>query len=261
MQNFKKISLNKAALRAILFVAIFSLAANLGAQSVPPKKILFVGNSYTYFWNLPQNVALLAKNGGVNLYTQQSTAGGVNWGQHMRGEKELKTEQLIKEGDFDIVVLQNHSMAAMDRPDSLMHFGQLFDELIKQTEAETYLYMTWAREWDPYMQSEITKQYLELARKINAKLVPVGLAWQRARELRPGFPLYDEDRSHPSPLGTYLTACVFYRVFTGKSPVGLSERLVSEDKSGEKLYVNIQSKENALFCQKVVDDIFSKWEY
>ncbi len=247
--------------KCILWIGAVLLIGSLSAQSTAPKRILFVGNSYTYFWNLPQHVALLAKEGGVDLHTQQSTAGGVNWGQHLRGEKELKTQELIKEGDFDIVVLQNHSMSAFDRPDSLMHFGHILNELIKQKGAETYLYMTWAREWDPYMQPEIAKQYSELAKKINAKLVPVGLAWQRARALRPGFPLYDEDRSHPSPLGTYLTACMFYRVFTGKSPVGLSERLVFEDKKGEKLYINIQSKENALFCQKVVDDIFTEGNF
>lgn len=233
----------------------------LKAQTSAPKRILFVGNSYTYFWNLPQNVAALAKAGGADIHTQQSTAGGVNWGQHLRGEKDLKTGAIIKEGDFDIVVLQNHSMATIERKDSLRIFGKILDDLARKSGAKTYLYMTWAREWDPYMQEEITNEYMAFGKEIGAKVVPVGLAWQRARELRPGFPLYDEDRSHPSPLGTYLTACVFYRVFTGKSPVGLSERLVSEDKNGEKLYINIQSKENALFCQKVADEIISKWQF
>jgi hypothetical protein len=243
-----------------LWIGLLLITGHLAAQSAAPNKVLFVGNSYTYFWNLPQHVAIMAQEGGVDLHTQQSTAGGVNWGQHIRGEKELQTQAIIQEGDFDIVVLQNHSMAAIDRADSLRYFGKILHELVKKQGGQTYLYMTWAREWDPYMQEEITQAYVDFGKEIGAKVVPVGLAWQRARELRPGFPLYDEDRSHPSPLGTYLTACVFYRAFTGKSPVGLSERLVSEDKNGEKLYINIQSKENALFCQKVAEEIVSNWE-
>jgi hypothetical protein len=247
--------------RAVLLLFSFLLlGSSMIAQSEGPQRILFVGNSYTYFWNLPQHVALMAQEGGVELHTQQSTAGGVNWGQHIRGEKELNTQAIIQEGDFDVVVLQNHSMSTIDRPDSLRYFGKILDGLVKKQGGQTYLYMTWAREWDPYMQEDITRAYVDFGKEIGAKVVPVGLAWQRARELRPGFPLYDEDRSHPSPLGTYLTACVFYKVFTGKSPVGLSERLVSEDKNGEKLYINIQSKENALFCQKVAEEIVSNWE-
>ncbi len=79
-----------------------------------------------------------------------------------------------------------------------------------------------------------------------------------ARQLRPGFPLYEEDRSHPSALGTYLTACVFYGIFTNQSPVGLPQRLTAFDKDGEKIYLTIQSKENALFCQKVAEEIINE---
>ncbi len=231
------------------------------AQQELPKRVLFVGNSYTYFWNLPQNVALLAEDGKVELETQQSTIGGSHWGQHVRGDKELQTMSLIESGNFDAIVLQNHSMSTLDRPDSMMYFGNILNEAAKKNNAKVYLYMTWAREWNPYMQDVITKKYMELGEKINAIVVPVGLAWQRARELRPGFPLYDEDKSHPSPLGTYLTACIFYKVFTGKSPVGLSHRLISKDVNGQKLYINLQSEENALFCQKVADEILSQWKY
>ncbi len=34
--------------------------------------------------------------------------------------------------------------------------------------------------------------------------------------------LYVQDGSHPSPLGTYLAACIAYATVTGQSPVGLS---------------------------------------
>ena len=37
-----------------------------------------------------------------------------------------------------------------------------------------------------------------------------GNAWQRVREERPDYQLYNQDLSHPSPLGTYLAATVIY---------------------------------------------------
>ena len=46
--------------------------------------------------------------------------------------------------------------------------------------------------------------------------VPVGAAWARLQKERPAFDLYDEDGSHPTPIGTYLNALVFHRVLHGK---------------------------------------------
>lgn len=231
----------------------------LSAQSVHPQKVLFVGNSYTYFWNLPQTVQAMAAEKKLQLITRQSTAGGAHWGHHWRGERELETLQVIENGDFDAVVLQNHSLSTIERLDSMQFFGAKLAERIKNKQADIYLYMTWAREWNPYMQEKITEGYRKLAKQLKASIVPVGPAWERARQLRPGFPLYDPDGSHPSAMGTYLTACVFFGVLTQQSPVGLPNRLISQDKDGEKLYLTIQKAEDVAFCQRVAEEILSQW--
>lgn len=241
--------------KIILFTAILALLSAASCWAQTPEKVLFVGNSYTYFWNLPQHVTALAANRKTTITSRQSTSGGTDLGQHWRGDKKLRSLPMIREGEYDAVVLQDFSLQALDAPDSLLIYGQRFDEVIKAAGARTYLYVTWARSWDPYMQAVITEKYAQLAETIGATLVPVGPAWERARELRPDFPLYDSDQSHPSPLGTYLSACVFYGVFTGQSPVGLPKRLTSTDHTGENIYLNIQSAEDVLFCQKVAADI------
>lgn len=230
---------------------------SLQAQPSPPQRVLFVGNSYTYFWNLPQQVQAMAQESDLTLQTQQSTIGGANWGQHWRSDRELQSIPLIKEGNFDAVILQNHSKRTLEAPDSVMYYGQLFSELVKEHDGQVYIYVTWSRQWDPYMQATITQVYTDLAKQVGATLVPVGPAWERALSLRPDLPLYDPDGSHPSPLGAYLSACVFYGVLTGESPVGLPHRLQSLDQDGEKLYLNIQTASDALFCQKVAADILS----
>lgn len=237
-----------------LFVTSICLFCLMVMAQVP-EKVLFVGNSYTYFWNLPQQVAAMAQSRELVIHTQQSTSGGTSLAQHWRGEKKLHSLEIIRAGEYDAVVLQDFSMQALDAPDTLLFYGQKFAQEIKAKGAKVFLYMTWARSWDPYMQAVITKRYEELAQLCDATIVPVGPAWQRARSLRPDIALYDNDQSHPSPLGSYLSACVFYGVFSGQSPVGLSNRLLSTDHAGEKLYLNIQSKEDALFCQKVAADI------
>ncbi len=225
------------------------------AQEIP-KKILFVGNSYTYFWNLPQTVDLMMESDSVTVIdTDHSTAGGANWAQHWRGEKGLQTQERIRKGDYDAVILQNHSMSTIQRADSFQIFGEKLYDLAESTGAEVYLYMTWARAWNPYMQEQITAGYKKFAESTGAHIVPVGPAWQRSSELRPDLALHDPDGSHPNSMGTYLTACVFYTVLTGKSPVGLSHRLIMKDEEGETLYLTIQSPNDALFCQKVAEEV------
>jgi len=140
--------------KTILFYLVVVISTAASAQSEIPEKVLFVGNSYTYFWNLPQTVAQMAIDKGISMATRQSTVGGSNLGQHWRAERGLKSVNLIKEGDFDAVVLQDFSMSAINTPDSLLHYGKLLGDLIKSKGAQAYLYMTWAREWDPYMQAK-----------------------------------------------------------------------------------------------------------
>lgn len=238
---------------AILILLLFLKPSD--AQDTSNTSVLFIGNSYTYFWNLPQSVNAFTKHENLNYTIKQSTAGGANLGEHWRGEKSLSSKDLIKNGQFDVVILQDHSTITIDHPDSLIYYGHKFAEIIKETNGKPYLYMTWSREWDPFMIDSIEYYYEKLGIEIGAEVVPVGLAWKKALHLRPDLPLYDEDMSHPSPLGTYLNACVFYSVLTGRSPIGLPNRLTTKDETGQTLFLNIQSKENALFCQKVAYEV------
>ena len=49
-----------------------------------PQRILFIGNSYTFFWNLPQNLASMAASQNLSIEARQSTASGASLEQHWR---------------------------------------------------------------------------------------------------------------------------------------------------------------------------------
>jgi hypothetical protein len=228
-------------------------------QAVASKKVLFVGNSYTYFWNLPLTVQVMSEKDSIILETRQSTGGGMSLRQHWNHENNLKTKDIIENNKFDIIIIQDHSMQAINKPDSLLYYGRLWGELIRKSGSKVYLYTTWARQNDPQKQQMITDEYNKLAKDIDAVVVPVGQAWEKVRKLRPDIQLFDKDGSHPSPSGTYLSACVFYAVLSGKSPLGLTPRILTKDRNGEKLYLNIQAEDDAKFMQQLVDEmIFSK---
>jgi len=234
-------------------LSLLALATGL-ERKADSEQIFFVGNSYTFFWNLPQTVQAMARSQNRSMEVQQSTASGASLEQHWKGEKGLQTVQRLRSDSFDSLVLQDHSLASLEAPKEMIEYGRLLAQEAQKRKATVFVFMTWARAFDPGMQSAVEAQYEALAKDTGAEVIPVGLAWQRARELRVGFPLYASDQSHPTPLGAYLSACVVYGVLTRRSPVGLPSRLTTQDLHGEKIYLNIQSEEDARFCQEVAEE-------
>ena len=75
-------------------------------------------------------------------------------------------------------------------------------------------------------------------------MAPVGNVWAQVHRLDPLFDLYHADGRHANPVGSYLTACVFYSVLFKTSPQGLPGILHGE---GKKL-VSLDEQQ-ALFLQ------------
>lgn len=236
----------------LLFLFILSCLSG-SAMAQDSLRVLFVGNSYTYFWNLPQTVSTMAENRGVTIVARKSTAGGSTWKQHWKGEKELKSRKIIAQGNWDVVVLQNHSMSTINNPGDFADYGEKFIDLVRESGAIPILYMTWAREFNPLMQKAISEGYKTLGKEHQVYVAPVGEVWAKARTLRPDIRLFDPDSSHPSTIGTYLTACVFFTVLTGEKSNGLPERISTIDKNGEELFYSMMSKEDATFMQELTD--------
>lgn len=244
----------------ITTILIFFLSLTCIAQEKKDTlNILFVGNSYTYFENMPQIVSLISDKTKTKLVTKKSVVGGAKLSEHWLGKKGLKTQELITNGHFDIVVLQEYSMGSIDEPDSLIKYAKLFCELIKENGAKPYLYMTWAREKVPQYQEAINTVYSKVASQNNAVIIPVGLAWKLAMELRPNIKLFDDDGSHPNQLGAFLTACTCVGTILGKVPDNLGTFYSIEDAYGE--YVVLLDQIDPLdvtFITNVSEEITSK---
>jgi hypothetical protein len=182
-------------------------------------KTLFIGNSYTYCNNLPGMLRDLSNAAGKTVDTAAVTSGGKTLTWHWYNPESLET---IAEGGWDFVVLQDQSLRAIEEPEKFRSAASRLAGKIHEVNATPVLYVTWARQHIPEMQDVITETYMRVAREIDAKLAPVGPAWRKALTATPGLSLHVEDRSHPSMLGTYLAACVFYGTLFDETPVGLA---------------------------------------
>lgn len=226
--------------------------AGLSAQQ-DTTRVLFVGNSFTYFYNLPQVVASMGREKGHAIVTRQSTVGGSNLEQHWKGEKGTRTRQLLEEGQWDYVVFNNHSLSPIETPDAFMEYGKKFAALVREKGAEPVFMITWAYRSNPLMQDEITRMYELLCQQTGADCVPCGPLYAKARKERPDLDLFADDK-HPSHNGTYMLGLAFFKYFSGTLTNGMPPRLTTRDIDGEKLYLLFMDPADAGFLQQLVDD-------
>ncbi len=218
-----------------------------------PIRVLFVGNSFTYFFNLPQVVASMAETQGVEIITRQSTVGGSTLEQHWKEEKGTRTRKLLDSLEWDYVVLNNHSLITVNGPDEFIVYSTKFIELIRSKGAKPIIMQTWGYKSNPLLIRPIMEGYARLSEESKTDMVPAGELFLEARKWRPDLELFQDDK-HPSSNGTYMLGLAFFKYFTGLSTKDIPFRLTTTDKDGEKLYLLFMSKEDSDFLQQLVDD-------
>lgn len=180
--------------------------------------ILFVGNSLSYFNDLPGMLAGLLERADIGPVVVESVA-LPNYGLEDHWADGDVSER-IRRGGWDVVVLQQGPSATEGRP-SLLEYSQRFADLMEPTGARPALYMVWPAASRSFDFDGVSDSYATAARQVDGLLFPAGEAWRKAWARSPNLALYGPDGFHPSVLGTYLAALVMYEQLSGKSAIGL----------------------------------------
>lgn len=183
-------------------------------------RLLFIGNSFTHRNDLPGMLTALAvaADPPQEVITERVVVNGASLRLHWNAGTAL---ELIRQGGWDAVVLQEQSTLPIKNRKRYHENVRLFHEAIQAAGSRTLLYHTWARRAVPETQDDLDAAVTEIATELKAGIVPVGVAWRQILNAETGPDLYDKDGSHPSPTGTYLAACVFYATLFGRNPEGL----------------------------------------
>merc|ERR1711936_39488 len=220
------------------------------------KNILFLGNSFTYFNDLPGMVRSLAAAAGFSASVTSKTPGGQTFTGHVSNS--LGT---VNSGDWDVVVLQGQSQ----RPS--FPEGYVYYNIIPETKTIVdtiraknpctipLFFLTWGkRDGDSEncaggnyfctfegIQNRLTDSYTTFA-YVNqpAKVAPAGEAF---RDYTNRASLFTGDGSHPSAQGSYLAACTMLETIWGGSCEGNSYKPVSDATGLQKLaHQTVQSR-------------------
>ena len=217
-------------------LALLFAAAAVNAQD-DTLRILFIGNSHTYYNDLPQLFVDLSASGGHPVVKDMSAPGGHTLEQHTTNPNTLAK---ISQGIWDYVVLQEQSQYPVIeyyRFNSMYPSARFLDSIITSYDQQTVLYMTWGWRYGGmhtinghsspdfldyfHMQDSVSAAYFMLANELNTTLIPAGNAWATAWAIDSSNSFWHEDTYHPTIFGSYLAACVFYFRLFHESPVGL----------------------------------------
>lgn len=213
---------------------LFVISFNIFSQQT--RKVLFLGNSYTYVNDLPQIVSQLAVSTGDVLIYDSNLPGGFTLLDHSTS---IISQNKIISNDWDYIVLQEQSQTpAFIVPSAFMDGFSNLNTFISQNKpcAQITSYMTWGHEngdtqncaTNPAvctysgMQNVLSERYMEFSNLFESEVTPVGVVWKYVKENYPSINLYQSDGSHPSLAGSYLAACCFYTSIFRKDPTLIS---------------------------------------
>jgi len=222
-------------LRAIPVAAVLALLAAASVACQVPRDtidVLYVGNSYTYFNNLPDLVEGISEGlDGPIVRGVAHTHGGATLRRHLEDGHlpGIFSQGPDDGGEWDWILLQEQSAlgtryagdsGVLGSPDAFQSATREMVGMIRVEGATPALYMTWAEEAFPTQSETLSRAYRSIGTELGVPVAGVGEAWAEVRRVRPEFNLYFSDGSHPNAAGSYLAACVIYTMLTGRNPLG-----------------------------------------
>jgi hypothetical protein len=193
----------------LLFCSLI-VTSTFGQQKI---NILFLGNSLTYYNNLPELIKQLAAHDGVVITYRTIAFPNYALVDHWN---DGQAQREIKSGAYHFVIVQQGPSSQAEGRSYLLNYGLKFDSLCDLHHAKLVSYMVWPAKARSFDFRGVFDSYKLLADSAHAVFSPAGHAWLKVWEKDPEFKLYDGDNFHPNQHGSLLAAMVLYGSIMGK---------------------------------------------
>lgn len=257
----------------ILVIAITS-CKSLKTELSEELNVLFIGNSLTYYHEMPQTLQMMLNETNTNITIDQSTYPGYSLSQHLSRKTEstaenrirTHTEKKITEKKWDIIILQTGTVSVLIPENRELKVNRAISrikELATNKDCKFILFNTWPSKrkypkkycysghsidksikdidyCSPIMENleqeiiEINKSYNLVSKSNNIINSDNGNKFYEIRTSHPKIELY-EDYIHPNKNGAFLNACIFYQMLTDKKASELNYNGEIEPKTAELL--------------------------
>ena len=168
-------------------------------------KVLFVGNSLTYYHDMPGIMIGLIRQEQPDrpLKVAMLTGPGASLHDHVRSGK--LEEILQQHGPWDWVVLQEKGGLPLAEPEQVRRDTLLLAEQVRASGAKPILYVDWM---NPPMPHGEKSGYHSIAKRLQIDVVPISDIWHAMRGELPDYKLLHTDDIHPNVAGSYVVGAV-----------------------------------------------------
>lgn len=155
-------------------------AESAGRKTMGKKlRLLFIGNSHTYYNDMPLMAAKKARAAGYDCEVTMIAHGGWFLAQHV-AEPDVRFDILF--GNYDYVILQEHAHP-FGPEEKFFDAARKLNTWIREANSTPVIYMTWAMKEEEAVQPRMTKAHREIAEEIDALLAPVGEEWWQYKRI------------------------------------------------------------------------------
>lgn len=165
-------------------------------------KILFIGNSHTYYNDMPVMVQQRAIEEGFDCHVTMIAHGSWYLAQHVE-EPDVRFNILF--GEYDYVVLQEFAQPFAPE-EKFAGAVRVLNDWIREAGSVPVIYETWAARSEPEKQPYMNEVHRRIADENCTLLAPVGENWWDYQKSRPGLEMYDPDGEHASDRGSDFAA-------------------------------------------------------
>jgi len=174
-------------------------------------KLLFIGNSHTYYNDMPAMVLKLIENTGERSHVTMLTRGGVSLLFH---SEEHETRFNIRHGSYDVVIAQDR-VSEFDPAQFVTGAGRLL-RMTAEAGVPLVFYMPWAPRDHRERQQAMTDAYSAFCRNNRCAWAPVGEVFSYLLAKESGEKFYCDDGAHANVAGSYAAAATLFYAITGR---------------------------------------------
>ena len=201
------------------------------------KKVLFLGNSFTYTFDIPNLFLQMANNAGASVFVDSYTQAGIAVAnEQITGHiNDPLAQAKITAQPWDYVVVQDNMGDYVNSAGIPSACGSanvtLYNQIKANNACTRIIYFSG---WGPAAGvftgdnaqaciDRIFTNMLYLNNNIGHEIVcPIGKAWNASFAALPSVNLYYSDNVHPSLEGSYLAAATLFTTILKRNPSGLT---------------------------------------
>ncbi len=167
--------------------------------------LLFVGNSLTYYNDLPGLVKEAAAAKGVVIETEMLAYANYAIVDHWADGIVQKS---IASQKYDFVIIQQGPSSLQEGREMLIEGGKEYADLCLENNVALAYFMVWPSRSYYHTFDRVIANYTAAAEANQAILCPVGKAWKEHFDRTEDFSYYGPDQFHPSLKGSEVAAKV-----------------------------------------------------